>query len=82
MAGEKARNGVRVGAARGQLRQLSAQELEQLLGRTPWCTSGFPFELANRTMVGTDCPAKWGARVTRRASAEARNAPVQTRPSA
>ncbi len=32
MAGEKARNRVRVGAARGRIRQLSAQELEQLLG--------------------------------------------------
>src|SRR4029077_20124145 len=31
-------------------------------------------------MLCTYCPVKWGARVTRGASAEARNVPEQTRP--
>ncbi len=53
--------------------------IERTLG-APSCTSGLPLELANRTTVGTGCPAKWGARVTRGASAEARNVPEQTRP--
>src|SRR6185503_20957857 len=47
---------------------------------SPSCTSGFPLELAKRTRVGTDGPAKCGARVTRGASAEARNVPAHTRP--
>src|SRR6266545_4895572 len=53
--------------------------IERTLG-TPSCTAGFPLPLANRMVVGTDWPSKCGARVTRGASAEARNIPEQTRP--